>query len=91
MKSDVNPMNLVELMNKSPRCSAHSKRTGNPCKAPAVRGWSVCRFHGAGGGQRSGKAHPAYKHGMRGQDWVEVRKSVNDLVRMSRDLAGQIE
>jgi hypothetical protein len=35
---------------KSPRCSATSKRTRRPCMAPAVTGWTVCRFHGARGG-----------------------------------------
>jgi hypothetical protein len=32
-KPDINPMHTA------PRCTAHSKRTGFPCKAPAVRGW----------------------------------------------------
>jgi hypothetical protein len=32
------------------RCGAKSKRTGKPCRAPAVRGCRVCRMHGAGGG-----------------------------------------
>lgn len=39
----------------APCCTATSKRTGNPCQAPAVRGWSVCRFHGAGGGGPQGR------------------------------------
>ena len=30
----------------TPRASAEAF----PCKAPAVRGWKVCRYHGAGGG-----------------------------------------
>jgi len=29
------------------RCQAMSKRTGEQCGAPAERGKSVCRFHGA--------------------------------------------
>lgn len=28
------------------RCSAHSKRTGKPCKSPAIQGGAVCRMHG---------------------------------------------
>jgi hypothetical protein len=41
----------------APRCTAKSKRTGHRCNAPAVRGWKVCRFHGARGRstQRQGK------------------------------------
>jgi hypothetical protein len=31
------------------RCKAHSKRTGEPCKNPAVIGFDVCRMHGAHG------------------------------------------
>jgi hypothetical protein len=48
---------------KAPRCTAKSKRTGQRCKAPAVRGWKVCRFHGARGGAPKGKANLAWRHG----------------------------
>jgi hypothetical protein len=57
MKSDAYPMHCA------PRCSAKSKRSGHPCKSPAVRGWSVCRMHGARGGVGAGNAHPNWKHG----------------------------
>ena len=33
------------------------------CRAPALRGWKVCRFHGARGGAPRGKANAAWKHG----------------------------
>ena len=38
------------------RCSARSKRTGDPCCNPTVLGWNVCCMHGARGGRpvRSG-------------------------------------
>ena len=54
---------------KAPRCSANSKRTRQRCQAPAVRGWTVCRFHCARGGAPKGAANGAYKHalGERGQ------------------------
>jgi hypothetical protein len=48
---------------KAPRCTAKSKRTGQRCKAPAVRGWNVCRFHGARGGAPEGEANGAWKRG----------------------------
>jgi hypothetical protein len=48
-------MNAVYPFQKSPRCSATSKRTRRPCMAPAVTGWTVCRFHGARGGGPKGK------------------------------------
>ena len=50
MKSDANPMHKAHA---SPRCHAKTKRTGQACKAPAVKGWRVCRMHGAGGGHNS--------------------------------------
>ena len=64
-------MNREYSFQKAPRCSATSKRTKKRCKAPAVRGWTVCRFHGARGGAPKGEANGSYKHGLhtqRGQD-----------------------
>ena len=53
-KSEANPMKAQQdgeyAFRESPRCTATSKRTRQRCKAPAVRGWNVCRFHGARGG-----------------------------------------
>ena len=70
MKADVNPMHSAHA---APRCTAHSKRTGQPCKAPAVRGWTVCRMHGARGGAQPGPAHPRYRHGGRTQEAEALR------------------
>jgi len=49
-----NPMHNAHV---APRCGAKSKRTGQPCRAPAVRGWKVCRMHGARGGAPKGEAN----------------------------------
>ncbi|XHY15930.1 hypothetical protein SuNHUV7_07090 (plasmid) [Pseudoseohaeicola sp. NH-UV-7] len=76
VKSDGNPM---QRAHSSPRCTAKSKRSGLPCKSPAVRGWAVCRMHGAGGGQSSGAAHPNYRHGMRTKEMQELRRLVSLL------------
>jgi hypothetical protein len=62
-KREGNPMNLVQRMNAAPRCSAMSKRSRRRCRAPAVRGWRVCRFHGAQGGAPKGKANGAWSTG----------------------------
>lgn len=88
MKDDGSPLHAA---NSAPRRTAKSKRSGQPCKNPAVRGWSVCRMHGARGGHGPGKANPAYKHGMRSRDFVETRKAINDLVRASKEIEEMIE
>lgn len=45
------------------RCSARSKRSGEQCRGPAVRGKTVCRMQGAGGGAPAGKRNGNYRHG----------------------------
>ena len=55
--------NPMQSAHNAPRCTAKSKRSGKRCKAPAVRGWTVCRMHGAGGGAPKGKANGNYVHG----------------------------
>jgi hypothetical protein len=69
---------------KAPRCSATSKRTRERCKAPAVRGWTVCRFHGARGGAPKGKANGSYKHGLYTQEAIAERRLLSKLLRQSR-------
>ena len=82
-KSDGNPMHAA---NSAPRCTAKSKRTGNLCCAPAVRGWNVCRMHGARGGALPGPANPNWRHGGRSGEAVAVRKMVNAMGREARKL-----
>jgi len=69
----------------APRCTARAKRTGLPCRAPAVRGWCVCRMHGARGGAPRGAGHGNFRHGARTREAVEARKAVNALVRLFRE------
>lgn len=86
MKSDDDPLRAA---NAAPRCTARSKRTGLPCKAPAVKGWNVCRMHGARGGHKAGPSHPSWKHGMRSKAWEQSRKSVDELSRHARSLVAE--
>ena len=79
MKSDANPM---QRAHQSPRCTAKSKRSGQACRNPAVRGWNVCRMHGARGGAPSGSGNPNWKHGMRTKDVVALRKLISHLARL---------
>ena len=64
----------------APRCTATSKRTGEPCKAPAVRGWTVCRFHGARGGAPK-------KHGLYTKQAIADRRLIAELMRQAQGLA----
>lgn len=43
-------------------------------------------MHGARGGHGPGCNNPAYKHGMRGQEWVEARREINELVQEAREI-----
>jgi hypothetical protein len=78
-KSTTNPMH------RSPRCTARSKRTGKPCRAPAVKGWRVCRMHGARGGAPSGAAHGQYRHGNFTCEAIAGRRMVSALLVSARE------
>jgi hypothetical protein len=70
----------------APRCTATSKRTHQRCKAPAVNGWKVCRFHGARGGAPKGKANGAWKHGFHSEAAKAERLLVKQLLRGAASL-----
>lgn len=72
-------------MNQARRCGAKSKRSGKPCRAPAVRGWAVCRMHGAGGGAPQSNKN-ALRHGLYTAEAVAMRQAINALLRGSRAL-----
>ena len=76
-RPDANPMHSAHA---APRCTARSKRSGLPCRAPAVRGWTVCRMHGARGGSPTGMAHGAYRHGMRTKEATLQRRAIAALI-----------
>ncbi len=71
-------------MHRSPRCTATSKRTRKRCRAPAVNGWTVCRYHGAGGGAPKGKRNGNYKHGLYTKEAIEEHRALSSLLRASR-------
>ena len=73
-------------MHQAPRCTARSKRTGQPCRAPAVRGWRVCRMHGAGGGAPKGKRNGRYRSGLFTAEMTEARRLIRALARIARDV-----
>jgi len=71
-----NPMHKAHA---APRCTARSKRTGKPCRAPAVRGYRVCRMHGARGGAPEGKRNGNYRHGARTKATIELWRYIKSL------------
>lgn len=82
MKTVVNPMHSAQ------RCSARSKRTGLPCGAPAVRGWNVCRIHGAGGGAPPGPSNGRFRTGYWTKEAVAARAALRALLKQCREVIG---
>jgi uncharacterized protein YjcR len=77
-------------MHQAVRCRAKSKRSGLRCRAPAVRGYSVCRMHGAGGGAPRGNQN-ALKHGALSAESLALMKEVDSLSRIARGTLAAIE
>lgn len=59
--------------------------------APAVRGWRVCRFHGAGGGAAMGEAHWNFKHGLRAADYTERRKLSRRILSQAKNIIAEVD
>lgn len=72
------------------RCTATSKQTRKPCQAPAVTGWTVCRFHGAGGGAPKGERNGMYRHGQYTAAAIAERKALADLLRQVRQTLDEL-
>lgn len=86
MNSNKSPL----AMHLSPRCSARSKRTGEPCKAPAVTGWNVCRCHGAGGGAPRGMRNGNYRHGRLTCEAAAKRRDLAEWIKIMALYAKQV-
>jgi hypothetical protein len=76
--------NPMHRCNVAPRCTAKSKRTGKPCRAPAVKGWRACWMHGARGGGPEGKRNGRYRHDARSKKAINAGRYVNALARLAR-------
>jgi hypothetical protein len=77
-------MNAPLPFTLSPRCHATSKRSGLRCKAPAVRGHRVCRFHGARGGGPLGARNGAYRHGLYTGESLRFHAYTKVLMRQAK-------
>jgi hypothetical protein len=80
----------------APRCGAMSKRTRNPCKAPAMKN-GRCRFHGgksAGARTTEGieRARQApLKHGLYSAEAKADRHEARRNYRLMRDMIAEFE
>jgi hypothetical protein len=77
MEKTGNAMRLA-AMQAAPRCGAHARTTGKPCKGPAMRN-GRCRMHG-------GKAGRKPKHGRYAKAAIESRREVRAILRAIKEL-----
>jgi hypothetical protein len=75
----------------APRCRARCKRTGAPCRCPAVRDRGVCRAHGGAGRRVKGEEHGRYKHGGRSLEAREALRQQRAALREARALLKELE
>ena len=57
-------------------CCQYGHPHRQPCQAPTVTGWTVCRFHGAGGGAPKGKRNGMYRHGLYTQQAAALKRRI---------------
>jgi hypothetical protein len=65
------------------RCEARSKRTGEQCKAPAIRGKSKCKFHGGlstGPRSQEGRNRCAAAKLVHGRETKEMRQNHREVM-----------
>ncbi len=72
------------------QCSARSKRTGCQCRAPALSGKNVCRFHGGKAGAPAGRRNGRYLHGHYGKEEGLRRQRTRSLLKASRALLDEL-
>jgi len=66
-----------------PRCGAHARTTGKPCKKVAMVN-GRCRSHG--GRSLKGKDSPTYKHGFRTKEVQQLLQENRKRMRLIRQL-----
>lgn len=74
------------------RCSAHSKRTGERCKKPPIRGATVCRAHGGGAPQVKASAEERLRAlGGPALDALERALKAKDATKATRAALGLLD
>ena len=71
-----------------PRCGAHSRRTGKPCRQPAMKN-GRCRMHGGVSTGAPGNTN-ALKHGLFTRDAILQRRYIRKLMKESREHIFQV-
>lgn len=64
------------------QCTATAKSTGERCQNPAVKGWDVCRMHGAGTPNNDATGGAPPKHGRYA---AKRRESLQEKIREYRE------
>jgi uncharacterized protein YjcR len=77
-------------MHSGPRCGAHSRRTGQPCRQPAMAN-GRCRMHGGRSTGAPKGNRNAFKHGRYSVEAIANRREVAELLRAMRALASTTE
>jgi hypothetical protein len=85
-----NPMHQARAaLAVHPRCRAHCRTTGQPCRNPSMPN-GRCRMHGGGSpGAPRGDKHPAYRHGLRTKQAYDARRQRSEVrseIRVLREL-----
>lgn len=72
------------------RCKAKSKRSSERCKNYAIKGYEVCRMHGAHGGPKTNQGLLACKkaprkHGLYSYEALQELKECRKLMKKHRN------
>ncbi len=83
--SPVKSMNYLALL-AHPRCGAHARTTGKPCRCPAMAN-GRCKLHGGKSpGAPRGAKNGNFRHGQRTKEALERRREVRELLRGLREM-----
>lgn len=90
MTTDAKRTHYSAMNSLAHRCTATSKRSGDRCRNPAVKGYSVCRMHGAGNrkkGTRGGRPPKFSKWIDRGTVDLIAKRQRAALVRIHWEIS----
>ena len=77
--------NPMHRYNSAPTCRAQSKRTGLPCRSPAVTGYRVCRMAWRSRRGSKGKANGNFRHGRRTNEVIEASRLIAEMAKLLRE------